>query len=361
MFKLDDLQQIKRIDKQSTLDSIKKLPDQCRQAWVETQQIVIPKPYHHFNKIVIAGMGGSSYGARIVKSLYDGAEITKFPIELANDYWLPGYTDEQTLDILSSYSGSTEETLSCAKQALEKKAKIIGLTAGGDLGEFLEQNKFPAYIFRPVNNPSGQPRIGFGYLVIGLISLLAKLGIIPVAYEEIDKLITYLQGQETIFSENAFFETNPAKQMATKLQDKMPILVVADFLSGAAYASRNMFHETAKQFAQFYTIPELNHHLLEGLSNPKDSINHLVFILADSQIYDARNRQRMEITKDVFLKNNLSVESIKLNGYSAFTQSMELMQFIAWVSFYLAVLHEVDPAAIPWVNYFKKKLTEGSS
>jgi len=69
----------------------------------------------------------------------------------------------------------------------------------------------------------------------------------------------------------------------------------------------------------------------------------------------------MEITKDVFLKNNLSVESIKLNGYSAFTQSMELMQFIAWVSFYLAVLHEVDPAAIPWVNYFKKKLTEGSS
>lgn len=59
MFKLDDLQQIKRIDKQSTLDSIKKLPDQCRQAWVETQQIVIPKPYHHFNKIVIAGMGGS--------------------------------------------------------------------------------------------------------------------------------------------------------------------------------------------------------------------------------------------------------------------------------------------------------------
>jgi len=36
MFKLDDLQQIKRIDKQSTLDSIKKLPDQCRQAWVET-------------------------------------------------------------------------------------------------------------------------------------------------------------------------------------------------------------------------------------------------------------------------------------------------------------------------------------
>ena len=41
--------------------------------------------------------------------------------------------NENTLVITSSYSGQTEETISALKQALDKNAKIICITTGGQI------------------------------------------------------------------------------------------------------------------------------------------------------------------------------------------------------------------------------------
>jgi hypothetical protein len=38
---------------------------------------------------------------------------------------------------------------------------------------------------------------------------------------------------------------------------------------------------------------------------------------------------------------------------------MEFIQLGNWITFYLAMLHGVDPAKIPWVDYFKKELKTG--
>lgn len=357
MKNLDDLTAIKLLDKKNALESIEKLSQQCNQAWEESTAITIPKNYFEVENIVISGMGGSTYGVRIVKSLYDGAEMTKIPIELANNYWLPGYVSSKTLVILSSYSGNTEETIACAQQAKEKGAKIAGITCGGKLAEFLKTNKFPSYIFNPIHNPSTQPRIGVGYMVMGLIGMLAKLGKIPVAASEIEKMITFLEGQSTTLAENAFSTTNPAKQMAFILEKKIPVIIVGDFLEGAAYAIRNPFHETAKQFALYFAIPELNHHLMEGLTFPKELKNLLYFIFVQSNIYDKRNIKRMTLTQEIIKNNNIPSETISLSGFSALTQVFELIQWGSWVTFYLAMLHDIDPSEIPWVDYFKKQLS----
>ncbi|MBI4990744.1 SIS domain-containing protein [Candidatus Gottesmanbacteria bacterium] len=316
MTDLDDLTKIRALDKKNALDSIKQLPQQIDQAWSESFSIDFPQNYKDTRNIAICGMGGSTYGARIIKSLYDGAQITKMPIELVNNYWLPGYVNSETLVILSSYSGNTEETIACAKEAKEKGAKIIGITSGGQLAAFLKENNYPSYIFNPVHNPSAQPRIGVGYMVMGLIGMLARLGKIPVDAAEIEKIITFLDGESTTLGENAFAETNPAKKMAIKLKDKIPVIMVADFLEGAAYAIRNPFHETAKQFALYFAIPELNHHLLEGLSYPADLKKYLYFIFFLSDIYDKRNKKRMQLTIDVVKQNNIPIETISLHGYS---------------------------------------------
>lgn len=346
MNNLDDLTQIKALDKSNALDSIKQLPQQIHQAWTESFSIEIPPEYKNISNIVICGMGGSSYGARIVKSLYDGAKITKVPIELVNNYWLPGYVNSDSLVILSSYSGSTEETLECAKQAKEKGAKIIGITTGGQLSRFLNTNNYPSYIFNPVYNPSGQPRIGVGYMVCGLIGMLSKLGFIPVGDDEIAKIISYL----------GTFDNEPVKKLAQNLTDKIPVIIVSDFMEGAAYAIRNPFHETAKQFALHFVVPELNHHLLEGLSFPGDLKKYLYFIFFLSDFYDTRNKKRMQLTIDLVKQNNIPVETIMLKGDTALMQVFELIQLGSWVTFYLAMLHDIDPSEIPWVDYFKKEL-----
>lgn len=358
MNSLDETEKIKALDKKNALASISQLPQQVKQAWQEASSINFPLAYKNAGNIVISGMGGSTYGARIVKSLYDGAKMTKIPVELANTYWLPGYVGPNSLIILSSYSGSTKETLTAAKQAKERGAQISGITCGGELGQFLKSNNYPAYIFNPVHNPSEQPRIGVGYMVMGLIGMLARLEKVPAGDAEVGKMVNFLNEQNNFLNENVPFDQNSAKQMAVRLKDKIPVIIVSDFLEGAAYAIRNPFHETAKQFTLHFVIPELNHHLMEGLSYPAEIKNLLHFIFIDSDIYDGRNAQRMTLTKDVVGKNKINFETVKLNGSSVLTQTMELVQLAAWVTFYLAMLRDLDPSEIPWVDYFKKKMFE---
>src|SRR5699024_818595 len=62
-------------------------------------------------RIVVAGMGGSALSALLVKSwLKDELHV---PFEVVRDYDLPRYVDTNTLVIACSYSGNTEEAVSC--------------------------------------------------------------------------------------------------------------------------------------------------------------------------------------------------------------------------------------------------------
>jgi len=240
------------------------------------------------------------------------------------------------------------------------EAKISGITSGGTLGSFLKSHNYPSYIFDPVYNPSKQPRIGVGYMVMGLIGILAKLKKISLPDDEIDKLVAFLRKQSDTLALTVAAENNPAKKLAYKLKDKVPVFIVADFLDGAAYAVRNPFHETAKQFALYFTVPELNHHLLEGLTFPSGLKKYLFFIFIDSSFYHDRNFKRLQLTREIIKKNHLEADSFSLSASSPLMQTMEFIEFGAWVSFYLAMLNQVDPAKIPWVDYFKKNLKKDS-
>lgn len=354
---LDDITEVLKIDTGRVLPSLTGLNLQCDQAWQESSKIDFSSEFLQADNIVVCGMGGSSYGVRIVKSLYDSTVSSKVPISLCNNYYLPGYVDRRTLVILSSYSGTTEETLECARQAKDKKAMITGITSGGPLSDFLRANHYPCYIFNPLHNPSGQPRVGVGYMVMGLIGLLAKMSYIPASAVEVKKLVIFLSQKSALYSVDRKLKNNPAKILAHNLQSKMPIVIVADFLEGAGYAVQNPFHETAKQFGVYFTIPELNHHLLEGLTYPEEIKKFLHFIFISSKLYEQKNQKRLILTREIVKKNSISTSDIYLTGASPLIQAMELVQIGAFVTFYLAIIHGIDPAKIPYVDYFKKKLS----
>src|SRR3990172_11210219 len=101
-------------------------------------------------------MGGSALGARMTDAFITENRL-QVPFEIFSEFHIPDYADHSTLAIISSYSGSTEETLNSLKMARQKKCKIFGITTGGKLAKFIEREKIPAYIFDPINNPSGQP------------------------------------------------------------------------------------------------------------------------------------------------------------------------------------------------------------
>lgn len=353
---LDSLDQIKGLDHSNMLGSIEAMTKQCEEAWHDVEAIQVNTAnYAGVNKIVIAGMGGSSYAARIIDNLY--YDSLQMPIELANDYHLPAYVDENTLVFLSSYSGGTEETLSCGLEAQKAGAKIIGATSGGKLGEFLKSNNYPAYIFDPKNNPSGQPRLGQGYMVLGELKLLEKTGLVKLD-ATLEEITSKLEENNKEFGSSVSKETNTAKKIAQSTHDKIPVIVTGNKLEGAAYSFKNPLNENAKNFAVYFVIPEMNHHLLEGLKYPEKNKETLNFVFINSPLYESKIQKRFEITKDVVGQHNINREEINLTGKTQLVQSLELIHIGNYISFYLAMLNNLDPSPIPWVDYFKDQLSK---
>ncbi len=191
MNNLTDLEAIKKIDPQDTVSSTELMAEQMESAWKQVNELDLPTELGDIQNIVFCGMGASIYGALVIKAL-QGSEMP-YPTEVVSDYHLPAYVNEHTLVVLTSYSGTTEEVLSCAQEAKDKNAKMVILTKGGQLAEFATSNNIPAYIFDGKLNPAGVPRLGNGYTILGLIGLLSKTGIVTVEEREIRDAVTRLK------------------------------------------------------------------------------------------------------------------------------------------------------------------------
>lgn len=351
---LDNPQEIKKIDKENVYGSIEALPEQCLHAWEDVGKIKIPENYRNFKNIVVCGMGGSSLGAHVIQALFK--ESLKVPLILVRDYHLPGFVDQDSLIVLSSYSGTTEETISCSEEAIKKNLRCFVISTGGKLEELARQQDFPFYKIVPKFNPSNQPRMAIGYSVFGQIAVFSKLGLIQVKKDEVIKLTGFIESLKEKYNLKILLQNNPAKQLAEKAKDKIINLVSAEHLQGALHVFNNQLNENSKNFSNFFYIPELNHHLMEGLKNPQTLKENTFFVFFESDLYSPKIQKRFTITQEVVTKNGIDLKAVKLNGKTALEQTLELITFGAYVNFYLSMLYGINPAPIPWVDFFKAEL-----
>ena len=267
MSSIDSRSAIKALDKSGILDSISALPTQVDQAFSEVIALEIPSVYAGAKNIIVTGMGGSALGGRVIDALK--LSELRAPLEVFTELSLPKYVGKDTLVIVSSYSGNTAETISALRDAIEKKAMVIGVCTGGKLEEILRQEKLPCYVFSPSANPSNQPRMGLGYSITSILSILAKLNFLTLDREDIVRIIRQMGESISDFNPDSPERRNLAKSLALKLKGKIPVLIASEHLIGIAHAFKNQLNENSKTFSLLFDIPELNHHLLEGLKNPQ--------------------------------------------------------------------------------------------
>lgn len=345
---------VKKLDSANVLGSIDLVAKQAAQAWKESRQVKIPAGYKKVKRAVVAGMGGSAIGPHLVRSVF----FDKFfvPVQIVNGYNLPAYTDEETLVMLSSYSGTTEEVLSCAREARAKRARVVVITTGGKLAEMAEKYNWPSYVFEPKYNPCGQPRVGIGYAIFGTMGLLSRAGLVRISDSEtalmIKKLVTYTR--KFRFKNPA--AKNDAKKLSQKMKNRLIFLVGSEFLEGNVHIMANQINETSKQFAAWFLLPEINHHLLEGLSFPKKPKKEMAFLFFESKKYHPQVQKRYSLTRQIVRKNNIGAIEYKLKETTKLGQAAELLVLGSYISFYLGMLNGQDPAYIPWVEYLKNKL-----
>lgn len=345
MIDLNNLEEIKKLDPENVYGSTELMLDQCSQIWEELKTIQFPPDYANIQNIVFSGMGGSALGAQVTYHLFKSD--LSVPFYINNDYNLPRFADENTLVILSSYSGTTEETLNSAREAISRKCKVIGITTGGELLRILEENNLPYIKINPKNNPAGQPRLGTGYATFGAIAILSKIGVIKITNQDVTNAINFTRNSKDEIKQKA-------AELAKELQERIPVIFAADFLVGNAHVIRNQFNETAKTFSTYSPISELNHHLMEGLKNPKNK--NLTILFLKSNLYSDIIKKRVELTKEVVSKNGVPYLEYETVGDSKLTQALSTLSFGGYLTLYLGLLYGQDPSVIPWVDYFKENL-----
>jgi glucose/mannose-6-phosphate isomerase len=350
---LDDLKLYPRTDPDGMLARIKELPMQYEQAWQAVQSFNLPAAYRSVNKIVVLGMGGSAIGGDLVRTLIQ--EESKVPVIVYRDYGLPAFVDSNTLVIVSSYSGNTEETLSGFEPALKTGAKIVAVTTGGKVGDLAGKNNLPVFKV----SYQAQPRAALGFSFIPTLGIVQNLGFIKDKSADVAEAVKVLRKMETALDEKSPEKSNHAKQIARRLDGKLPVVFGAGIAAEAAHRWKTQLNENSKSWAFYEVFPELNHNATVGFPLPAELISNIRVIMLRSALYNARVKLRYEVTSGLLKQAGVAYEFVDAEGTSALAQMSSLISLGDYVSYYLAMLYQVDPTPVKAINYLKEQLGKG--
>jgi glucose/mannose-6-phosphate isomerase len=350
---LDDARLITATDPDGMLARIKELPAQFKQAWQVVGGFKLPTDYRNVNKVVVLGMGGSAIGGDLVRTLVQNE--CKIPIIIHRDYGLPAFVDENTLLIASSYSGNTEETLSGFELALKTPAKKIAMTTGGKLLQLAEKAGVPVLKIEY----RAQPRAALGFSFIPTLGIMQKLGFITDISADVAEAITVLESLSARLDENSPARSNPAKQIAQRLYGNLPAVWGAGIAAEIARRWKGQINENAKSWAVYEVFPELNHNAAVGFPHPRDLTSRIRVILLRAASYNARIRLRYEVTSGLLKQAGVPFEFVDAEGSSPLAQMASLITLGDYVSYYMAILYQVDPTPVKAINYLKEQLSKG--
>ncbi|GIV29123.1 MAG: bifunctional phosphoglucose/phosphomannose isomerase [Bacteroidia bacterium] len=321
---------------------IREFPQQLSDALKIGEEFRYTADSKNIHKIIISGMGGSGIAGNFVQEyVYSSLNI---PVFVNKSYHLPEWVDENTLVILSSYSGNTEETLSCLQDAVRKNAVMVGITSGGKLEEWC-QSKVVSYMALPKNYP---PRTCLGYSFVGILSILTKAEIISDTWKnEIREAIELLnEHQSGIITE--------AKEIAQKIHHTFPIIYTLHSES-LAVRLRQQLNENSKVLCSHHIIPEMNHNEIVGWRNL--TAQHSVIAIHTN--FDLnQNRKRYAFCKKVFEHYQVPVIEMKAKGNTLLSQWMYIVHLSDWISYELALLNHSDPVEVKVIDQLKSELSK---
>lgn len=296
-----------------------------------------------FANIVLTGLGGSGIGGSIVQNYsFDKLNV---PFIVNKDYFLPSFIGQNSLVIVSSYSGNTEETVASLKQALKMKATVICITSGGQIAELAKKKNIDC-ILMPAGMP---PRACIGYSMIQVLYVLAHFGYIKDNFEKDIKASIKLLETE---SKNIRQE---AKNIAKKLLGKLPIVYAASDFEGTAVRFRQQLNENSKMLAWQNVIPEMNHNELVGW---RDKDPRYAVVLLRTDIDYERVQLRMDINKKVIKKYTPTLIEIYAKGRSYWEKVFYFIHLTDWVSVLLAEMRELDATEVKVIDFLKGELSK---
>jgi glucose/mannose-6-phosphate isomerase len=351
---LDDLDRIKEIDREDMLGVEEKFHSQLLEAIKIFQGADLKLlKQKKFKGIAFLGMGGSGFAGDITKALVK--DYIDIPVEIVKGYDLPAFIKHDWLAIAVSYSGNTEETISAARQALERGCEILAVCSGGKLEKLAQDNNKTI-----IKIPSGlQPRGAIGYLFFPVYLALDRLNIVTVDPGDIEEVLDLIEKKAGLYRREVEADRNPAKKLALKISGRLPIVYGTEgMLKAVAYRLKCEFNENSKTPCWCGEFPELNHNETVGWERLKGITSEFVLLVFRDKDEEIRVKTRIEVTSDLIKENIGLFIEIPVEGRSKLAKALSVMYLGDMASVYLALLAGIDPSPVEKINILKSELAK---
>lgn len=306
-----------------------------------------------YEKVAVIGMGGSALPIDVISDAFTSK--LSCPILIHRNYGIPSRVDNRTLIVLSSFSGTTEETLSALEFVEPEAENVVVLTANdgseGDIIKTARERKLPIISIPKAREVKMfQPRCATAYFVTYFARLLMSLGLLDDVYEELRTVSVLLR--------NKCSETrSTAMNLALQLNDQIPIFYTdQNFERSIARVAKIKFNENAKRPAFFNVLPEANHNEMIGFSRPLG--NFAIIYLKDPHGIE-KNHKRFEVMEEVFKSesyDHVRFYTHLIGDTSPLGKIFLSHMFVDWLTYFTALIDEVDPTPVGLVETFKKQL-----
>ncbi|MCK5571115.1 MAG: bifunctional phosphoglucose/phosphomannose isomerase [Bacteroidetes bacterium] len=341
---------IRLIDRSGMFERIKDFPNQVREAVEIARSARIRIRAQGVRSIVLSGLGGSAIGGDLLRSYL--ANDLGVPFVVNRHYTLPAFVGRDTLVILSSYSGNTEETVAAHHSALKRRAKLLCVSSNGTTKRLARRHKSTI-----ITVPGGlPPRAALGYSFFPLLIALTRMGFIADRDRDIADTISLLASKSREYSS---LEPGPnrALQLAERLQGRVGIIYSStEHFDAVSTRWRGQMAENAKTLTFGHVLPEMNHNEIVGWKVLTEQMRDMqVFLLRDRGDH-RRVKMRLDVTKEILASYTPRVTEIWSEGSSLLTRVFSLVYLGDWVSYYLAILNREDPTPVTAIDYLKKEL-----
>ena len=311
--------------------------------------------------IVVAGMGGSGIAGDVLAAICGTGNSMQ--VVTSHGYQLPGWVGAADLVIAVSCSGSTEETLAVATEAVRRGSNLVAVgAAGSPLQAIATQARAP---FVPVVSV-GMPRSTLWGLSIPLIAIAERAGVLEVGedvYEATAAALEQIAFQCRPTSESF---VNPGKSLALDLFGSLPMIWGTSPLSGvAAKRFAAQLNENAKYPGVAGELPEASHNQVVAFDGPfapgtrldAESGYPLRLILLSDPAAHPQVARRQEASAELATARGIRVSELAMEGEHPLLRFASVVQLIDYATVYLGIASGVDPTPIEIIQELKERIS----
>jgi len=344
---------VQRYDKSNMRKLLVDFPRQIEDAVRIGKSAKLPFKGAAIRNIVVTGLGGSAIGGDLLRSY--AADQLDVPFIVNRHYVLPEFVDANSLVIVSSYSGGTEETIAAHLDAKKRGARVVCISSGGETQRLAKKFKQP-FLKIPKGYP---PRTALGYSFFPSLLVLSALKLIPKNDKDIKETVDLLRRKGKEYA--SLEKENGAMQIARQLYTKLPVIYSpADRFDTVNTRWRGQLAENAKVLAFGHVIPAMNHNEIVGWRVLQRHMSDMTVVFLRDRDEHPRIRERMRITKEIVGEFAHKIVEAQSEGKSLLARMFSLIYLGDWTSYYLALLNGIDPTPVRIIDYLKWELSKAS-